>query len=81
MPFACSLTRRAQDPSIDVRDQSRILGDGDECGRREKALLRMVPADQRFEPGQPGVAQVDDRLIVHLELVPFDGTAESGLEL
>ena len=46
-----------------------LLGERDELGRRDHAALRMVPAQQRLEAGDPVAFEVIERLIVQLELV------------
>ena len=53
---------------VDGADQPGLLGDGDEHGGRDQALLRVLPAHQRLEPADAALAQVVDRLVVHAQL-------------
>ena len=61
-------------------DEARLLGDGDELGRRHLAAVGPRPARQRLEAGDLGRRQADDRLVVHGELVALDALAQLGLE-
>jgi len=61
------MTGRAQRPFPDLRNQAGILGNRNELGRRHPAARRMLPAQQRLEPGDPFGRGVDHRLIVQFQ--------------
>ena len=63
-------------PCANRHDQAGVLGHRDELGREHESADRVIPAQQRFEPGEPGLRQGDDRLVVHLQLVPFERAAK-----
>ena len=67
-------------PFADRRHQPAFLGDRDEHVGRDEAALRMVPADQRFEPDQLLGLGVDQRLEDEMELLRGDRAAEVGFE-
>ena len=41
-----------QNPVADFDDQAGFLGDRNEAGRRDRAVGRVIPADQGFDPGR-----------------------------
>src|SRR5690606_20569904 len=67
---------RAQDVGADGVDQAALLGDVDEHRRRDAALLRMVPAQQRLRADQAAVAEPVDRLVRQAQLAPFPRLAQ-----
>ena len=68
------------DPVAQIGDQAAFLRDGDEGCRRDQPPLRVVPANQRFEPGQPPVRQRHDGLVEQNELVPLDRAPHVALQ-
>ncbi len=61
---ACAFERETTQP----HDEAACFGMRDEIGRRDQALHRMMPAQQRFETRECAVGQPDDRLIEDIEL-------------
>src|SRR5690606_7258168 len=64
------------DPTGQWFYQPGALGHGDEFIRRHKPVLRVVPANQRFEAGNPGAFEVNLGLEVQVETVVLNGFAE-----
>jgi len=61
-----------QHPVADGPDQALLLGQGDERRRGQQALDRVVPADQRLDPGAvlaSGLGRVDGHVGVAQQLV------------
>ena len=58
-----------------------LLSDLDELPRLDEALLRMAPAHQRLDAGQPARAELHDRLVSQLQLIELDGLLELQGEL
>lgn len=58
---------RSQDPFAEFDDEAGIFGDRDEFGRRNRAALRMTPAQQRLAAGYLVTAKIDNGLVVNLE--------------
>ena len=56
-------------PDPDRNDEADGLGDGDELVRRDRAEGRVVPTEQRLEPGDVEARQVEDRLVLEVELI------------
>src|SRR6185437_5806621 len=78
---ACQIARGAfQRETAEIDDQPARFGMRNEIGRRDQSFYRMMPAQQRFEPGERAVFQTDDRLIEHVELVLFERLPEFGFE-
>ena len=71
----------AQHPFADRHDHAGLLGQRDEVQRRDDAVLGVLPADQGLQAGDLLGAQVHDRLVPQLELVPHDGPAQVRLHL
>jgi hypothetical protein len=57
-----------------------VLGDGDEFGRRHQ-FAAAPPAHEGLEAGDSGVAQIDPRLIVDLELATLHRAVQVALHL
>src|SRR5207245_4416471 len=57
-------------------DQTGLLGQRNELVGRDEPLLRMAPASQRLGAGWLARLDVDDRLVVHLQLVAREGLAQ-----
>ncbi len=64
----------------ELRDEAGLLGDVDEDRRRHEPARRMAPAHEGLEPLELVGAQVDDRLVVHVELVLAQGGAHRVLD-
>ena len=69
-----------QDPDGDRLDQPRLLGDRDELVRRDHPELAVMPSQQRLESDEMSVLKIDDRLVVHRQLVAVDRTTQVHLE-
>jgi len=54
--------------ALDLRDQAGLLGQRNEIERRHE-VSRAPPAQQGLDAHQPAVAEIDDRLQQHLDLV------------
>ena len=46
-----------------------------------KPAFGVTPPHQRFEVAHPSGGQIEDRLVVHLELVAFERSAQRGLDV
>ena len=66
----------AQHPLTQRHDQPGFFRHRDELRRRDPAPLRVAPAHQRLEAGQPAVGDVVLRLVVHAE--PAAGQVRLG---
>ena len=66
-----------QPEALDLGDQARLLGQRDELERRHE-LPAAPPAQQRLDAGEPPVAEVDDRLQQHLDLVQLERPVEGA---
>jgi hypothetical protein len=58
-----------------------LLGQLDEVLRTEQPADRVLPADQGLDPGQGTPGQVDDRLVLHHELLGVDRLVQRGPHL
>ena len=61
-------------------DQTGLLGDRNEFGRRHDASQRMVPADQGLEARRLVVFRRHQRLVVEHEFAILEGLAQFQLE-
>ena len=60
----------------EVADQPVALGDGDEPGGRDIAMLGMGPAQQALEAGDFARADIHLRLVMGVELAGLDRLAQ-----
>ena len=67
-------------PPTELDDVADLFADRDEVGGWHLAEHRMLPTQQRFEARHPAVAHLDDRLVVHRQLVAVDGQTDLALE-
>ncbi len=72
---------RACDPAAHLDDQAAILGDFDEPVRRDLAVLRIAPAQQRLHARDPVVAQAELRLKTQLQTVILDCVPQTGFQI
>ena len=70
----------AQDPVAQRPDQARGLGQGDELAGHDQSALGMVPAHERFHPGEAPGRELELRLVVQHELPFRQRLAELALE-
>ena len=76
VPLAQLLAGLIQHPFAN-RDYGAVLfGQRDENVRRDKAVLRMLPAQQRLDADHPVVAVIDLWLINQVQLVVGEGFAQ-----
>src|SRR6185312_6222445 len=80
LPRAALLAGLAQHAFADGQDQARLFGQRDEASRRDQALLRMLPAQQRFEADDAARLQARLRLVVHGQLVALERAPQRVLE-
>ena len=75
---ACALAQRlVQDVHASAAAiRPVLLGQRDELVGRHQPALRVLPADQRLDAGDPPVGEPDLRLVVQHELVVVDGAAQ-----
>ena len=73
-------TGAAQHPFADGHDEAHLLGQGDELRRRDRAALRVAPAQQGLEAVEPAVLQIEDRLVDEGQLLLCQGRAQVGLQ-
>jgi hypothetical protein len=69
-----------QHPLADRPYQAGLLRQRDEVIRRHHPPLRVVPAQQRLHPHDPPATGLDDRLVVHLQLLPLQRVAQILLQ-
>ena len=79
-PLPGLLAGAAQHPLAQRHDQAALLGDADEFGWRDHAVLGMRPAHQRLDPDNAGAVDRDLRLEVQQQLVAGDGVAQILLD-
>ena len=58
------------------RHQAVVIDRTQEMTRLQQAAARVLPADQRLQPGDLAGAQVDHRLVVEQQLVAGDAVTE-----
>ena len=68
-PFGRVGASAAQDPFAERNDEAGIFGDGNEMSRRDLAVHRMLPADQRLRAALLLGGEVVLRLVDHLEFL------------
>ena len=73
--------RFAQHPPADRQDRAVLLGDLDELARGHEAALGMLPANERFDPGEDTIAQIHDGLVHEPQLAKLDGVLELDTQL
>src|SRR5689334_21692254 len=69
---------RAQAPMSEVVDQAVFFGQRNEPRGFHRSKLGIVPADQRFDPGEAPFADAHLGLIDHVEALLLERPAESG---
>src|SRR5262245_48672245 len=74
------MARLCHDPLAKLDDQTSLLGQRDEVGRRHHALGRMTPAQQSLDGSDTSRLVLDDRLIDELELITPDSLAKVVLQ-
>src|SRR3981081_3901152 len=72
--------RRPKHPLSDLRNDTALLCNRNEFGRRNISSRRMIPAQQSLEADDPAVGDVFLRLVDEMELSPGDGIAEGVLQ-
>ena len=78
--LAASVQAVCKTHSPDRRDQAGLLGERNELSGRIMPG-GMPPSHQGLDAAGPRVLRVDDRLVVHLELVAANGAAQIVLHL
>ena len=78
LPMGQIAGRAFQREPAQRHDQAGLFGMGDEIGRRDQALDRMLPAQQRLEPRHAAVGQPHDGLIEDVELAVVQRVAQIG---
>ena len=73
--------RLAHDHPADVDHQADLVRERNEGVRREHAVRGTIPARERLDGRDAPARELDDRLVVHLDLVSLDGALETGDEL
>ncbi len=71
--------RLLEDPAAERLEQPALLGDREELGGTEQAVVGVVPAQQGLGPEDRAGPQVDDGLEVEQELVALDAAAQGLL--
>jgi hypothetical protein len=75
-PLGTLTTGLTHDPCSERDDQPALLGQSNELARGQQAPGRMVPPDQRLQTDHGEGVEVDERLVVHLELIAFEGPVQ-----
>ena len=81
VPLAQLAAGLVEHPLADFDDAAVLLGQRYEQVRRYQLALRMLPANQRLDPGDAVLPVVDLRLVDQVELVALEGFAEILLQL
>ena len=68
--------RGLEDCGSDRNDEAVVLGDREKLRRGEHAVLPVLPPQQCFEPGDLGVFEAHDRLVVDAKLAAIHGVAD-----
>ncbi len=63
-------------PAVQLADETVALGQADEALRADEAQLRVLPAHQRLEADRLAAKAIDDRLVMHRQLVAADRLAQ-----
>ena len=71
--------RGAQYPFADGVDKAGLFRDRNELSRRDQAVIRVLPAEQRFDACEAARLGRDQRLVMQQQLVPFDGVEQRVL--
>jgi hypothetical protein len=74
-------TGLGQDESIDVVNETNLLGEGDEGRRLKEPVRRVFPANECLESDDHSRNEIDDRLIMDAHLFGEDRAAQVGFEL
>src|SRR5205823_8282813 len=64
----------------DLGDETRLLGERYEHGRRHQSSRRMIPTQEGFDGGDPPVARIDDRLVFRSQLSAAGGFVQVALQ-
>ena len=81
LPCAKLAAHGSDDPAAQIDDQTAVLGDLDESGRRDVAVLRVAPAQQRLDADEPVIVQAEFRLIVQMQLIVLQRAPQTALEV
>ena len=81
LPVAHLTARDREHRPADARHQARLVRDADEAFGLRQRMAGPVPAGQRLDRHELLRFEIDDRLVVHLDLVPLDRLLESDHEL
>ena len=71
----------AQHPIAELEDQVALLGQRHELSGGDRAALRVLPAQQRFDPGDPQPLGIELGLEVEAQLILAEGQAKVAFEL
>src|SRR4051794_3439689 len=77
MPFRTLTTRLADHPGTDGHDQTSLLSNRDEIGRRDQAPFGMLPSEKRLHTLEISV-QIYLRLVKQLQLVILESASQTG---
>src|SRR6185369_15705008 len=75
LQIAIVLAHAVQHPLAHFEDEVGFFGERNELRRRNVAVPRQAPAQQRLGADDASVAQVDLRLVMHEELVALERAA------
>ena len=74
------LARGPEHELVELGDDARLLSEGDELRRRDRASFRMSPPGQRLDARHDAGPKGDNGLIEDLELLPLDGPPKVALD-
>jgi hypothetical protein len=80
LPLAVVGAHAIQYPFADVQDEAGLLGERNELRRRDIAVSRQPPAQQRLGADHPAVAQVHLGLVQDHQLVALQGAPQLALQ-
>src|SRR5206468_7814849 len=81
LPGADAAATLGDHPPPDRQDLAGLLGELEELRRQVQEVAGWLPADKGLEPDGAAIVEVDDRLVMHLELLAGLGASEQGGEL
>src|SRR5262245_36797098 len=76
MPRHCLTARLLQHPPADRHDESGLLCEADELVGTDESPFRVLPPQERLEPGEALGLEAHDRLVVDVHLTAFERAVE-----
>ncbi len=80
LPGLVLAARRFQNPCADALNQTGVLENRHELGRRDHAVAGISPAQQGFDADQAAAGKIDLGLVMQGEFVPLKRPAQAGFQ-